>query len=237
MRNAKALLSDLSLGICAPLEVLQESKVLDVADDLEASVLAVEVEGDSFKLREERLIKAADLIYEKNLQLSTDLARAILDRNLQRALAEIDRNRKGVLLEVTIAVMLSQVPGFDVVDRGISSRNEEFDVFVHNRNVGGILAGSPIVLAEGKNWTDPVGRPEYDSFARKLLNRRRRARLGFLVTTGRFTEGVGTETVRDSHEDELVVLLDGEALPAVWRAHDNIASGVERAIIQATIDQ
>jgi restriction endonuclease Mrr len=109
------------------------------------------------------------------------------------------------------------------------------DIFVHNRNVGGALGGSPIVLAEAKNWVDPVGPNEYASFLRKLLSRHGRAKLGYLVTTGRFTSGVADERRRDSMADTLVVLIDGDELPKLWRDGDGITGGLEATTMLAAV--
>jgi hypothetical protein len=62
-----------------------------------------------------------DFIIETRAQLSADGARLLLDLSFSRAISEPNPNRKGVLLEVTVALMLSQVNGFEVHDVGISS--------------------------------------------------------------------------------------------------------------------
>jgi hypothetical protein len=109
------------------------------------------------------------------------------------------------------------------------------DVLVHNRNTSSALGLSPIVLAEAKNWRDPVDTNEYTAFLRKLQSRHGRARLGYLVTTGKFTAGVAAERRRDSMDQTLVVLVDGKALPLLWRGPKTITDNVEAATIRATV--
>jgi hypothetical protein len=110
------------------------------------------------------------------------------------------------------------------------------DVLVHNKNQGGALGGSPIVLVEAKNWQKkPVGPPEYAVFIRKMQTRYRRCRLGFIVTIGRFTRNVATDRLQDAKDDELVVLIDGKELPRIWRGRRGITDVIEQLALDATI--
>jgi restriction endonuclease Mrr len=132
--------------------------------------------------------------------------------------------------------MFSQVEGFEVADRNISSATQEIDINVINRNTGGPLGGGAIVLAEAKNWSSPVDRKEYNAFAAKLRTRRGMAKLGFLVTTNRFTKPCYLEHLGERYLDDLIVLLDQERLPAIWRAHSSVTEGIERMVISAIYD-
>jgi len=176
-----------------------------------------------------------DYICRSRLKLSAEAAQAILDRALLRALSETNKQRKGVLLELVVAVLLSQVDGFEVTSIGIANRSQQMDVLVHNRNTGGALGSSPIVLAEAKNWRNPVDVSEYAVFVRKLQSRHGRAKLGYFVTTNRFTAGVGAERRRESTNETLVVLIDGKSLPVLWRDPKGITASVERATVAAAI--
>lgn len=80
---------------------------------------------------------------------------------------------------------MRQVAGFEVTQVGLSSRSQQLDVVITNRNVGGPLGMSPLVVVEAKNWTQPVGTQEYALFIRKLQTRHGRAKLGYFVTTDR----------------------------------------------------
>jgi hypothetical protein len=91
-------------------------------------------------------------------------------------------------------------------------------------------------LAEAKNWrTKKVTPTEHAHFLRKLASRNRRAKLGFLVTTGKFTAGIALEARRDSMDDIIVVCVDGTALPKVWRAQGSITQEIERLVINASV--
>lgn len=232
--RATANVPKLKVGVVVLEEFLADEIFLDSCHQLNASVIIVKPTRDTF-VPVAMYDSVDDLIYQRRLNLSLSCAARILDRSLTRALSPGTAARKGVLLEVLVAVLLSQVDGFEVTDVGISNRTQQMDVMVHNRNVGGALSRSPMVLAEAKNWRDPVGIGEYANFARKLQARHRRATLGYLVTTGRFTSGVTLERRRESMNETLVVLLDRIALPNLWRGQHSITESVERATMLASV--
>jgi hypothetical protein len=59
--------------------------------------------------------------------------------------------------------------------------------------------------------------------------------MGFFVTTDRFTQGVEREMLRDSVRDILVVPLDQESLPRLWRTGKSITETLESAVLKAAI--
>jgi hypothetical protein len=177
-----------------------------------------------------------EYVCERRVSLSGATASLFLDKLLERAEAEPNDQRKGVLLEVLCAALMSQVENFEPRANGVSSRTQQMDVLVHNKNQGGALGGSPIVLVEAKNWQKkPVGPPEYAVFIRKMQTRYRRCRLGFIVTIGRFTRNVATDRLQDAKDDELVVLIDGKELPRIWRGRRGITDVIEQLALDATI--
>ncbi len=178
----------------------------------------------------------SDYIYEQNINLDIEVSTRLLDDALARALKAKANIEKGVLLEVVVALFLSQVTNFEVADVGISNRTQQMDVLVHNRNVGGVLGDGSIVLAEAKNWRrQKVGTDEYAVFLRKLASRNGKAKLGFLVTTGEFTSGVALEARRDSMADIIIVCIDGKVLPTIWQGKKSITQVIERLVIQASV--
>lgn len=233
--TAKVQAPGLAIGIAAPLDALLDEEFLARCDELEASLLVLSVGTSGVLGPESYYPSISDFVYQTRLQLEPNCARALLDRALERALAEPDSNRKGVLLEVVVAMVLSQVRGFEVTDVGISNRSQQLDVLVHNRNSGGALSHSPLIIAEAKNWRDSVTPTEYAEFVRKLESRHGLAKLGYLVTTGRFTEGVALERRRESRNDTLVVLIDGRELTDIWRSGKTITEQIERLTIVASV--
>ena len=62
------------------------------------------------------------------------------------------------------------------------------------------------------------------------------SRLGYFVTTDRFTRGVEIERLCDSKGDILIVPLDKNSLPQIWEGiteQDSITSRLEAATIDA----
>lgn len=236
IERAKEAVPELSLGICGPTHVITSANIIDSADRLQAAMLPLDVKDGQYEA-----IKifptASDLIYERDLKLDHQLAQTILERGLQRAQDETNSQLKGVLLEVVAAVLLSQVAGWEIKSGGISRRSQQIDVVAHNRNVGGVLGRSPVIMAEVKNWGQSVKASDYSAFQRKLASSSGLAKLGFFMTTSTFTEGAYIEAIRDTKDEILIVLLDKRSFPAVWRESPNITQGIERMILEALEDQ
>lgn len=235
MRVAVQQIKTLRLGVAGPLEVLKKPEILSALDELECTVLPVEDIVSGYRPLGLRA-SVCDVIYEHRIVLDAALARLLLDRCLQRALRSQDSYAKGAILELLVAVMLSQVNGFEVTDLNILSKNQEVDVHVTNRNNAGPLGRGQYVLAEAKNWKAPVPRKEYDAFAKKMRTRRGMAKLGVMVSTSTFEQGVYIEAIRDSDRDDIIVLLDKAALPKVWRDFANVTCGLEAAVKRAVYD-
>ena len=208
----------LKIGVVAQDDIFHDPDFLLVCHRLRATLLTVREKKDSYTV-DHTYSSVPDFVCESRIRLNAETARSMLDVSLQHALAAKTKTEKGITLELLVALLLSQVDNFEVSDIGISNRTQQMDVLVHNRSVGGMLGGSPLVLAEAKNWrTQKVTPTEYAEFLRKLATRNRRAKLGFMVTTGSFTAGLALEARRDSKEDIIVVFVDGKALPEIWRS-------------------
>lgn len=236
-RIARARSADakLRVGVAATEDTLGNADFLLACQRLGARIILLKARKDDFAV-EQSFGSVPDFVCEQNIKLDAAVARTMLDVAHQRALAAKTTHEKGLTLEVLVALVLSQVDNFEVADIGISNRTQQMDVLVHNRSVGGVLGSSPLVLAEAKNWRQQkVTTVEHASFMRKLQTRNRRARLGFLVTTGAFTSGLALEARRDSTQEVIVVFVDGEALPKIWRGRENITRQIERLVINASI--
>jgi hypothetical protein len=206
-----------------------------LCNDLNAEIVVMPSEESAASSHPKYFASVADFIIENRAQLEITAAGKLLDSLFERAMSAEDGHRRGVLFELLVGLLLSQVRGFEVHDVGISNRSQQMDVLVQNRNAGGVLSASPIVLAEAKNWKDPVTPTEYAAFVRKLQSRHGRAKLGFLVTSGRFTEGVELERRRESVGEFLVVLVNGSQLIDIWRTDGAITEKIERLVITATV--
>lgn len=236
IQQTLGVLPDLKLGIAGPRDVLQSAEVLDAADQLNAQVI-VAAESDGKYQVSSQHESVVEYVCENELQLEIELARKLLDRHLDRVLTEANSKRKGDLLEFTAALLFSQVRGFRVITNGIRRLNQQMDLAIVNSNVGGLLGGSPLVLGEAKNWANPVGPTEYLWLLRKMQTSNGRAKLGFFITTDRYTRGGYIEAVRDTSGDYLIVMLDEYSFPAVWRQFASITTGIENMVLKALQDQ
>lgn len=233
--RAKASMPKLDIGVAATEDSLRSPEFLLACNRIGARIVALKEKKGSFTA-ERIFYSVPDLVCEKGIKLEAATAKEMLDSALERALSAKTKAQKGVTLELVVALFLSQVDNFEVSDVGISNRSQQMDVLVHNRSVGGMLGSSPLVLAEAKNWrTKKVTPTEHAHFLRKLQSRNRRAKLGFMVTTGKFTAGVALETRRESMSDTIVVLVDGDVLPTIWRTSESITKRVERLVIDASV--
>lgn len=132
---------------------------------------------------------------------------------LKKLLVEVetatDHDAKGKALERLAAALFGTVPGFEVLER-VRTETEEIDLSISNNSHEPWLAREgAIILGECKNWSDRCGKNEFVSFREKLLNRKGRCSLGFLVSWNGFADTVTKEMLRGSREGALVVPLDG----------------------------
>ncbi|MGH9552001.1 MAG: restriction endonuclease [Terriglobales bacterium] len=235
MRVAAKGVQSLRLGVAGSLEILNKPEIIKALDELRCAVLPVQETDDGYRSLGLRA-SIADVIYEHRLVLESELVKLLLDRCLDRAGRSKGSYAKGATLELLVALMLSQVTGFEVTDTNILSANQEIDVHVTNRNSAGPLGRGQYVLAEAKNWKNPVPRKEYDAFAKKMRTRHGMAKLGVMVTTNTFEAGVYVEAIRDSQYDDVIVLLDKTSLPKLWTDFPDVTRGLEDAIKRAVYD-
>ncbi|HKR62287.1 MAG TPA: restriction endonuclease [Thermoanaerobaculia bacterium] len=219
MKNARISRPGLRVGVVVSRDLLTDDETLVALNDLGCQVAVLHEKkrgGTSLRF----FASAADTIYEDRVALSPFALEKILDRLLDRCTSAKTKNAKGVSLEVLAAVLMSQIIGFEVSSVGVSNRSQQVDVVIHNRIASGALGRSDIVIVEAKNWKSRVGVPEYAAFYRKIETRRGTCRLGFFITTDRFTRGIATESQHDSKDPYLVVTIDGSQMPKLWRELD-----------------
>lgn len=128
-------------------------------------------------------------------------------------------DEKGKTLEKLMATLLNAVPGFEVSTNSRTA-TEEIDIKVLNSNNDPRWRNDTHILLECKNWSGRCGKNEIVLFERKLENRRGRAKLGFLVSWGGFSETVSKELLRGSREQAMIGLVDGAAVRRAVEAGD-----------------
>lgn len=234
---AKDASPGLRIGVAADEDTLRNEEFLLQCVELDATIAVVEIRKTK-NVATELYGSVTEFVCDRRISLSAAAARRFLDKLLERAESEPDDQRKGVLLEVVCAALMSQVDGFEPSAKGVSNRTQQMDVLVHNKNSAGALSGSPVVLVEAKNWSKKKVSPtEYAAFIRKMQTRHKRCHLGFIVTTGSFTGNVARDRLRDSKNEELVVLIDGKQLPRIWRGRPSILKAIEQLILGALVGE
>jgi CheY-like chemotaxis protein len=137
------------------------------------------------------------------------------------AQAEGDRNRKGILLERLVKLLLKSVPGFDRLDTRLRNSVEEIDVLVQNGSIDPFWQKeSPYILVECKNWSKHIGTKERRDLWGKMEGRYDRCRLALLIAPGGVADTVRDLQVRKSEKDMLVVVIGAGDLDELVRCKD-----------------
>jgi CheY-like chemotaxis protein len=162
------------------------------------------------------------------------------DRTQARALwaqarSETNPQRKGRLLEDLLELLIKSVPGFFATPRRVGL-DEEFDLVVRIEGTADSFwqQEGQYLIVECKNWSRPCDPKELDRFAAKLERRFGRARLGFFVAAGGFTEGFRTTLATMRRGSILVVPIDCDDLERLVEAESR--SDVLKALHQRTIE-
>lgn len=148
------------------------------------------------------LARSADRVLRGHYARVSDL--------MTRVEAAKSSTEKGMSLEVLMAALFEQVPGFVVYDRNTRTETEEIDLIVLNDSRDPVyLREGPLVLVECKNWTSRPGRPEFSLLEGKMRNRYSRCTMAFLVSWSGFSDTTWRETIRLSRDKNLIVCLTG----------------------------
>lgn len=121
-----------------------------------------------------------------------------------------NKYEKGRLLEDLIELLFTSNNSLDLVDKRVSTGDEEIDLVVKN-NISRpfwIAFGSPLFFIECKNWSSPVGSKHVRDFELKLQNHAKLAKVGFFVSINGFSSEVYGELKRLGRDQYHIVLLD-----------------------------
>lgn len=164
------------------------------------------------KLGEEGEILAAD--YSVSTDQAITCQSTIPHDQLRRSLAYVDSKKaahaKGKALEELMAQLFRTVPGFKV-ETNLRTETEEIDLWISNDSPDSRLRREEaLIIGECKNWSSSCGKNEFVVFKDKMVNRKSRCSLGFLISWNGFAETITKEMLRVSHERLLIVPLRGE---------------------------
>lgn len=138
-------------------------------------------------------------------------------------------SEKGRILERLTELLFTANRLFELVDKRVSTGDEEIDLVVKNnvdRPFWNALQ-SPLFFIECKNWKVPVGAKELRDFEGKLRNHAKLAKVGFFVSINGFTSEVKTELKRAGRGEQHVVLLDRSDLDEYLRGSDDFFPWLE----------
>lgn len=192
---------------------LDLSEVLDVEGGLEEAKQAVrELHTDLAHSLVEKV-----RLYEKVFATLLGKEAHVRDQYIKAECRELlascdtamDRSAKGRVLERLIDVLFTSNGLLELVDKRVSTGDEEIDIVVKNgvdRPFWNAL-NSPLFFIECKNWSSPVGSKEMRDFEGKLRNHTALVKVGFFVGMAGFTKDAEVELKRAGRADQLVVLL------------------------------
>lgn len=187
---------------------------LELALQTDARVLLLEENFDGeIEIREYG--SAAYLVAREGLVLEpAELARLGIPL-LDRALAETNSYRKGLLFEYVLCLLFSQSRVLDVIEHRYTNETEEIDLVLANRAVGHMagLFGGPLVLVSAKNEQKGTGAPEVRALRGNMAKRRKRCNFGILCSAGRITETAAIEQMETTDDPaKAIALLDGKTI-------------------------
>jgi ActR/RegA family two-component response regulator len=137
---------------------------------------------------------------------------------------EVDRNRKGKLLEELVKLLFRATPGFGQVTTRLKNRTQEIDIKVDNRSEDPIWKHEgPYLLGECKNWSSRCGAAEVGRFRDKFSAKYNRVRTGFLFAPGGFTREVHEDVRSHKEGTVLILLVDAADLERWITADDRLA--------------
>lgn len=160
----------------------------------------------------------------KKAEISVSRKREI-EQTYNQAKASRDPNEKGKLLEQVISEIFELVPSLKVVGSDVNDGMQEIDIQLRNHNHEHIWAEfEGMIFVECKNWSEPVGANEIDSFRSKL--ERNGLHSGILVAimgvTGSHVrlEGAWGVIKMALQNGRKIIVLDGKDLDDIFKCAD-----------------
>jgi hypothetical protein len=133
---------------------------------------------------------------------------------LRTAKGITNRARGDALESLVDAVVRTEEPELQVLEKNLRNKEEEIDLLLTNGLKDPFWASlnSPLILVECKNWSKKVGVPELRVFETKMRDRNALCRVGFFVSLSGFTSAF-TSRLRTAQSDIGVIFpIDGTDL-------------------------
>lgn len=165
---------------------------------------------------EEAMLKAGAIASEVGQRIS-GWGATPLDKLVEFVEKAKTSDDKGRSLEELVARLFGAVPGLTINGR-VKTETEEIDITILNGSDDArFRRESALLLVECKNWSSKCGKNEFVLFKEKLVNRKSRCSLGFLVSWNGFAETIPKEMLRGSREEALIVPVTGRQIREMVR--------------------
>lgn len=141
---------------------------------------------------------------------------------------------KGKALEDLIENIFTSIEGLEVVEKRVSTQDEEIDLQIKNSVSGTFWSSlnSPTFFAECKNWRGKTGASEIRDFEMKLINHKKLVKIGFFISFNGFTKEVRSALIRASREDHHIVLIEKDDLFNLASSKVNTRDWLEKLIMK-----
>lgn len=139
---------------------------------------------------------------------------------------------KGRSLEQLMEVLFTAHESFKVVDKNLSTGDEEIDLVLKN-NVDRpfwISLNSPLIFVECKNWSSPVEAKEIRDFEIKVQNHAPLVRLGMFVATNGFSKGAREEQKRMGRSNYHLAFFDSKDIEDFVRSGTGLFEWLEEQV-------
>jgi hypothetical protein len=233
-RMAAAKKKKRQVTIAAPLSCWYTNETILAADELDAAGIVLRPSGKTWQAKGYNTI--VELVAEENLIVAANNLQLIGRKTLERARVATDKHVRGRLFERFLCLLFSQISDFELFEHNYRTETEEIDgVFLNRRVHGRCWPSSPVVLLSGKNTKGGAGAPAVTSLAAKMKNRRGMCKLGFLCSSNSISNDARNHELRYSHEEGVMVLLDGKDLDGLLDKADQLEAELERLVVKASL--
>lgn len=143
-----------------------------------------------------------------------------------------DTYKKGLWLEQIMGLLFSDNSSIEVVNKRISTGDEEIDLVIKNSIESPFWQAfdSPLFFVECKNWSKPVGSKDIRDFEIKLQNHSKLVKIGFFVSFNGFTSEVRSEFKRFCRENYHVVPLSRVDIEEFLKAEKHFYAWLENLV-------
>ena len=220
--------------VAVPLSTLFDVVVLERLVTIDAQVHLVE---DMSTVRKPASVLAQLADHGISLEDGTRRSVASLawEQCRQNALAS---HVKGRRFESLICFLLSQIDGFQVVERNLRTETEEIDAVIQQTQLISARCWSrlraPFILVEAKNWFSPVTQTEISSLRTKMRGKGDSVRLGLFFAANGYTRDACMQELRFALDDFTIVLI-GPGDISHWIAAEDPDQCFERIVRKAML--